>query len=1494
MSTPDNAIAVVGMAGKFPGANDVSAFWSNLRRGKESIVTLSEEELRDAGVSEKTLADPAYVRRAPLLDGIDEFDADFFGFPPLAAQVLDPQHRLFLQCAWHALEDAGCDPARFDGSIGVYGTSSPSGYLLHNLLSHRDPNAVLAEGLNFDQFSLFLQNDKDFLATRISHAFNLRGPSIAVQTACSSSLVAVHLACLSLLSGECDMALAGGSSLCIPHRVGYFTSPGSMVSAVGHCRPFDVRADGTVFGSGVAMVALKPLQAAIDAGDRIHAVIRGSAINNDGSAKMGYAAPNPAAQADVIAEAHAVAGIDSSTVSYVETHGTGTPLGDPIEIQGLKTAFEVSQTTRTTPCVLGSVKSNIGHLEVAAGIAGLIKTILCLKHQAIPATLHYTSPNPELRLDQSPFVVQSRYGPWESDGVRRAGVSSFGVGGTNAHVVLEEAPAPEPAVPAHTEPARPQVLLLSAKTEAALGQARSALATALEGTDGPELSDVAYTLVRRRKHNVTMAAVVHDREHAATVLRAAEHDNVFIGESAPDGERGDASAPTSDRVVFLFPGQGAQHIGMAKGLYDTEPVFAQHFDTCAAGFREEMGPELDLDLHSAIFDGTAADLERIDRSQPALFTVEYALAKLVDTYGVRAGAYIGYSTGEYIAATLAGVFDLETAIKTVALRARLMHESPPGAMVAVALGPDDVEQYLSPGVELSAVNDPGNCVVAGPKDQIRAFSQRLGEAGIPVRRVRATHAFHSSSMDPMLPEFQDFLSQQELRAPHTPLLSNLTGTWMSEQQVRDPASWTRQISSTIRFADELDVVLSQPGRILVEVGPGGSLTGSAIRHPKWSSEHRTVRLMRHPIQNADDRDTFLRALGELWSAGIEVDWTPQRPTAPHLVSLPGYPFVRQRHWVEAKHNAWVQGPAASNGSPAGSRADAGAVDVARNGESQTEATLHRIWSQCLGIDSVDRSANFFDLGGDSLMAISIAMAAANEGLTITPQDMYEYPTLASLTAAVDASFAVSGLAKPADAAARLAVLPNTAHFLDLGLRDPGRWRVPLILRLDAKVGLEDSQAVLTAVANHHEALRLHLVDPTELGAGMAEQHIAPPAEFSGLSTRSLPDDVAAGSPEERAAVSNILAELIADRDSANAPLAAVHITAGHGGPQYLGLAVHQTVTDDASRQILGTDLITAFGQRLAGEEITLEPVTTGWREWSLRCAALATHPAALDTRSFWIENASKVTLRLADGQSDAPDADVTQPPTADELTRLSSTLTAEQTSELDDARRRFRRSIQVIVLAALGRTIAQTIGDGVIAVGLEGEGRSVLRPDVDLGRTVGWFTTYYPVPLACATGPGAAAIQQLDAVHNTLRSVPHYGIGYGLLRYLYAPTGRVLGAQRTPDIHFRYAGVIPEVPSVDAPVQFDSDMTIPVREPIPGMGHAIELRAYRSGGSLHLDWWYDTRRIPAATADELARTFPLALRELIQEAIAAEHDESEVVGEPEEGALVDLSSLDAG
>ncbi|OBF04355.1 polyketide synthase [Mycobacterium sp. ACS4054] len=1456
--SPPNAIAVVGMAGRFPGANDVSTFWDNLRRGKESIATLSEQELKAAGIPDEVLANPAYVRRAPLVDGVDEFDAEFFGFPPQFARMLDPQHRLFLQCAWHAFEDAGCDPAEFDGSIGVFGTSSPSGYLLHNLSSHRAQDAFIGTGLNFEQFNLFLQNDKDFLATRVSHQFDLRGPSLTVQTACSSSLVAVHLACQSLLSGECDMALAGGVSLSVPHHVGYWNSPGAMVSAVGHCRPFDVRADGTVFGSGVAIVALKPLQAALDAGDRVHAVIRGSAINNDGSMKMGYAAPNPAAQADVIAEAHAVAGIDSATVSYVETHGTGTPLGDPIEVQGLRSAFAVSQTPRPGPCVLGSVKSNIGHLEVAAGVVGLIKTILCLQHKAIPGTLHFTSPNPELRLDETPFTVRSAYDAWEWDGVRRAGVSSFGVGGTNAHVVVEEAPpAPERAAPAG-----PQVLLVSAQSAAALDGSRAALADALAAPDGPELADVAHTLTGRRRHRLTVAAVVHDREHAATVLRAGEHDNVFVGESLDGGE------DPAHRVVFMFPGQGAQHVGMARGLYDTEPVFAEHFDACAAGFGDEMG----IDLKALIFGDAATDLERIDRSQPALFTVEYALARLAEHYGLRAGAYIGYSTGEYIAATLAGVFDLETAIKLVALRARLMHESPPGAMVAVALGPDDLAPYLTPGVDLSAVNDPGNCVVAGPNDEIRAFTQRLREAGITARRVRATHAFHSSAMDSMAAEFGEFLSGVELRRPDTPLLSNLTGTWMTDEQVTDPASWARQISSTIRFADELDALLTDPDRVLVEVGPGGSLTGSAMRHPKWSDGHRAVRLMRHPIQNTDDRDTFLLGLGQLWSAGVPVDWEPLTGPTPNPVWLPGYAFARERHWVDPKPLAWLEHPAEAPGAPVA--ATNGAASA--NGQSHTEATLRQIWMQCLGLNSIGRNDNFFDLGGDSLISIGIATNASNAGLDVTPQDLYGNPTLATLAAHVDAKYAAGSLAKPPEAASFPAIPPGVARFLETGVRQPGSWRIPLILRLDTGVGVDDVRAVLTALVNHHDALRLELVER----AGTWEQRIAAPREFDRLSSRTLPDT----EPEaQRAALLDIVAELAA-HDDLTAPLTASYIRGPHGAC-YLALSLHEIVADTTSREILVTDLFTAFTQRVAGEEISLAPATTSWRDWSLRVAALATHPAVLETRDFWLDGSMRPTLRPADTEA-------TEPPRGDDLAKVSTALTVEQTSELDDARRALGWSVDEILLAALSRSIAETVGAGVVAVDLEGAGRSVLRPDVDLRRTIGRFTTIYPVPLRCATPDDTGASELLTAVRDTLKSVPHYGIGYGLLRYLYAPTARALSGAHPADVHFRYVGVVPELPPIDAPVQFDSDAAMPVRDTIPGLGHAIELRVYRHSGVLHLDWWYDTRRVQGARAEALARCFPLALRALIGDAIAA--GDADMDGQPVELALVDLSALDAG
>jgi phthiocerol/phenolphthiocerol synthesis type-I polyketide synthase E len=1442
------------MAGRFPGANSVSAFWDNLRRGEESISTLSAEELAAAGIGEKVLANSAYVRRAPLLDDVDEFDADFFGFTPQAARTTDPQHRLFLQCAWHALEDAGYDPARFDGSIAVYGSSSASGYLLLNLLTHRNLSTIMGQGANIDLISLSFQNDKDFLTTRVSHQFNLRGPSIAVQTACSSSLVAVHLACQSLLSGECDMALAGGVSIRIPHRVGYWYDPGSIVSPVGYCRPFDVRADGTVFGSGLGIVVLKPLQAALDDGDRIDAVIRGSAVNNDGSTKIGYAAPNAAAQADVIAEAHAVADIDSSSISYVETHGTATPLGDPIEIEALRRAFDVSDTARPAPCVLGSVKSNIGHLEVASGIAGLIKTILCLKHRAIPSTLHFTRPNPELHLDQSPFTVATEYRPWDWSGVRRAGVSSFGVGGTNVHVVVEEAPTGRPR---EVRPG-PQVLLMSARSAEGVRELRSGLAAELSDPDAPDLSDVAFTLAGRRTDTLRLAAVVHDRQQAVAVLGAPEHDNVFVGESLDD--------PGSDsETVFLFPGQGAQYPGMARGLYESEPVFAERFDLCAEGFLQELG----IDLRAEVFDGPGTNLARTDHAQPALFAVEYALAALLDHYGVKATALAGHSIGEYVAAALAGVFDLPTAITAVSARARLMHEAPPGVMAAVALGLNDIVEHLLPELDIAAINDPGNCVVSGSEQEMRDFLDRLARRGVPARRMRTSHAFHSRSMDSVLPEFEAVTSRLQLGEPHIPLLSNTTGSWMTADEATDPARWARQIRATVNFSAEVDVLLSGPHRILVEVGPGGSLTGSASRQPRWSSQHHAVRLMRHQLQNKDDRDTFLLALGQLWSAGVDPDWTRLRTAdPPRRVWLPGYPFAHQRHWVEPKVAADQPDrpvPTETNGA---APVPGDGENAPRGRQQQIEATLQRVWAESLGIESIDRNADFFELGGDSVSAIGIATNLAKEGLDLSPQDLFENHTIAALAVALTARQGVNTLADPSTDVGNSPVPPNITRFLEHGLRESGRWCVPLILRLDPGVSVDDVRAVLTAVTNHHDALRLRVVER----AGMWEQHIAAPQEFTELTIRSLPDDVTAGSPAEREAISAELTELAANGDSSHAPLAAAYIVGAQGGPCHLAINLHHLAGDNASREILITDIFTAFGQRLAGQAIALRPVTTSWCEWSRRCAALATHPAVLESRDYWLDTAAKATMRVSSH-------DVVDPPRADDLSKLPLVLTSELTSDVDEAQRTLRMAADEILLAALGRTIAQTIGEGVVAVDLAGHGRMVLKPDVDLHRTVGWITTLYPVPLACVNDEKSSAIEVFDSLHHTLEAVPHHGIGHGLLRYVFAPTARQLASERPPDVFFSYVGTIPELPSAEGPVQFDMDSTMPAREMLPGLGH--------------LDWWYDTRRLEQATVAALREQFPIALGDLVSEAITSSHAADEMASDYESFALVDLSSLDS-
>jgi len=875
-------IAIIGMAGRFPGARTVGELWRRLRAGEEMISFFSEEELRREGVAAELLADTSYVRAAGVVEDADRFDAAFFGFNPGEATLTDPQHRVFLECAWEALEDAGYDSERHPGRIGVY-----AGVGVNTYLHHAGYDAVSSSA---GRYQAFIGNDKDFVPTRVSYKLNLRGPSIDVQTACSSSLVALHLACQALAAGECDMALVGGVSIRTPQKEGYLWEEGGIPSPDGHCRAFDARAQGTVFGNGAGVVVIKRLDLARADGDRVRAVVKGSAINNDGAAKVGYTAPGLDGQAQVIAAALAAAGVAPETVSYIEAHGTGTALGDPIEVAALTEVF--AGTARHGRCALGSVKTNLGHLDTAAGITGLIKTVLALEHAEIPPTLHFETPNPQIDFARGPFHVNAALVPWPADGgPRRAGVSSFGIGGTNVHVVLEEAPPAEPAAAA-----RPcQLLALSARTPAALEEATARLAAHLRDHPGLPLADVAYTLqVGRRAFPHRRVLVCRETAEAVAALSPVDPERVATA-AAP------VASMTARPVVFLFSGQGAQHAGMARGLYESEPVFRREVDLCAAALREPLG----RDLRELLFPAPGGEeeagraLERTELAQPALFTVEYALARLLMEWGVRPDALLGHSVGEYVAACLAGVFALGDALALVAARGRLMGALPAGAMLGIELPEAEVLPRLGPGLDLAAVNAPASCVVSGPEPAVAALERELTGSGERCRRLHTSHAFHSASMDPILDAFAAAVAAVRREPPQMRWVSNVTGDWIRPEEAVDPAYWSRHLRSTVRFAGGVRTVLAEAGAILLEVGPGGTLAALARQQSSLGETSTVLAALRHPRDPQPDEAVLLRALGRLWTAGVAVDWQAfSAGERRRRVPLPTYPFERQLFRLE--------------------------------------------------------------------------------------------------------------------------------------------------------------------------------------------------------------------------------------------------------------------------------------------------------------------------------------------------------------------------------------------------------------------------------------------------------------------------------------------------------------------------------------------------------------------------------------------------------------------
>ncbi|MEM8860802.1 MAG: beta-ketoacyl synthase N-terminal-like domain-containing protein, partial [Chloroflexota bacterium] len=974
-SSTNQDIAIIGMAGRFPGADNIDEFWEMLINGKEGVRQLTEEELREGELDfDSKKDDPDYVPVAGLINDVEMFDADFFNIHPVEARSLDPQQRVWFETAWHALENAGYSPDKENRPIGVFAGSYMNGYLLHNLLPNREEMEQFVRVQDPQSFMHMINNEKDYMPTKTSHLFNLKGPSINVQTACSTSLVAISLACQSIQNGDCDMALAGGVSVFIPQKQGYFFQEGGIRAKDGHCKPFDADASGTIFSSGLGCVVLKRLDMALEDRDHILAVVKGAAMNNDGSNKASYTAPSIAGQVDVIQKAQERAGVDVETIEYIEAHGTATPLGDPIEVSALSKAFR-KKTKKDQFAAIGSVKSNIGHLDAAAGVAGVIKTVMALDKQLIPPTLHFDKPNPEIDFASSPFFVNKKVMPWPKKNTpRRAGVSSFGIGGTNAHIILEEAPSLRPS-----SDSRPrQLLLLSAKTKNALVQKRVELADYLEN-QRPNLADVAFTLVMGRS----------DFAHRQVIVANGLKDAIEKLRSKPAGNSAHLKAAQPE-LVMMFPGQGSQFVGMGRELFEIEPLYRQTILHCAEFLEPLLGENI-LDVlypHDPESTKAAERLTQTGLAQPAIFMVSYALMRLWQSWGIEPDVLVGHSVGEYVAACLAGVFSVEDALTIIANRARLMQSLPSGSMQAIRLPAHKLEPMLGQGVELAAANTPNLSVVSGPTPAVESFVQQLKSHEIEAIPLHTSHAFHSHMMEPILDEFEGIVRDVSRHEPQTPIISTRTGAPLTASEATNPEYWANQLRDAVLFSEAANHLLNVPGRVYLEVGPGNTLSNAMLQHREASeanSRPNVINSLGHPKLAQPALEPMLTGLGQLWLSGVEIDWASfYQSETRYRIPLPTYPFERVRYWVDPPAQRVLQAPKfvdkqeiSLTGSVAKETVPA-ILDVGTAG-SETDNLILELASLIGAISGLeitpdDYGSSFIQLGFDSLLLTQVSSA----------------------------------------------------------------------------------------------------------------------------------------------------------------------------------------------------------------------------------------------------------------------------------------------------------------------------------------------------------------------------------------------------------------------------------------------------------------------------------------------------------------------------------------
>ncbi len=1212
-------IAVIGMAGRFPGAPDIDAYWENLKNGVESITFFSDQELLDAGVDEERIKDPHYVKSNRKLEDKEYFDADFFGYLPAEARLMDPQVRIFHECVWGALEDAGYNPFTYPGLIGLYAGAQSN--------FHWEAFAMMAaDDGSVDEMTASRLRNRDYLTSSLSYKINLKGPAVFIQTSCSTSLVAVHIACRGLLTGESKIALAGGVRIDCSPRQGYLYSEGSVLSTDGHCRAFDAKADGTAAGEGAGVVVLKRLKNALADNDHIYAVIKGSAINNDGVRKIGFTAPSVDGQAEVVGLAQKMARIEPRSVGYVETHGTGTVLGDPIEIEALTLAFGKS---REKYCALGSVKTNIGHLDAAAGVAGFIKAVLALKHRQIPPSLHFKTPNPKIDFDTGPFYVNTRLRDWEkpegSAFPRRAGVSSLGIGGTNAHVILEEAPEREPS----STPPEHQLLLFSAKTSGALERMTRRLGSFFRDNPGINLADAAYTLQTGRE--------VFGHRKALVCRESGEAGDMLLSKDST-AVKSFSTPSVTPPVVFMFPGQGSQYVYMARGLYEEEPVFRDTMDRCF-DILSGLGAG---DLKNMLYPGTASfDVGAVNQTnlaQPLIFMVEYALAQLLMSWGTVPAAAIGHSIGEYTAACLNGVFSLENALELVVKRGQLMQQQPGGSMVGVPLSREEIKPLLEeyPDLSLAAVNAPRLCVLSGPNERIEKISRQLEQQGHRVTALHTSHAFHSAMMEPVTAPFVDAVKEVYSRAgapgkedPKIPFISNLTGRPATDEEPADPAYWGRHIRGTVRFGDGLQYLLKEyPAAVFIEVGPGKTL-GTFLRRrlevnpvPDHSRGPVTVNLLRHPNEKTPDRAHLLEKLGELWLYGVTPDWNrfhgEQRR---YRVPLPTYPFEKTPYPVEADVLSLLSRMFKDGKVPPapGAMKEISQETAAGVGEQQqrpqvttpyaapetpVEKQLTALWQDFFGTGKLGVLDDFFQLGGDSLkaMTLSARVRSALE-VEITVADFFANPTIRALAQHVENSAqpAAGALPEPVEEKEYYPLSSaQTGVFLRNQLNENSTlYNMPQVFRLEGEIDVPRLESTFQQVIRRHESLRtsFHLLE------GQPVQRIHPEVPFS--------IEYQPGAPGGSRLW---LESFIRPFDLSQVPPARVGLFKEAEGKHVLVMDIHHIVTDGMSTGILIND----FLQLLAGKQPP--PLKTRYRDFARRGEQMEVSGQLEKQKQYWLEH----------------------------------------------------------------------------------------------------------------------------------------------------------------------------------------------------------------------------------------------------------------------------------